>query len=292
MNAVTIGGLQGFGVYHLNSPRLALAVVPELGARIISLKDLKTQRDWMWYPGGSIQLFRNQPGDDFSSGPLVGIDECLPTILPCTWQGRLLPDHGEVWNGAWEVDTAAWNAGIMKTTISLAMSPLVFERSILLKDDVISMGYTLTNKSERQEHFVWAMHPLLRLIEGDRLELPNSTRQLLNGAGWVDNLAAAPGETNCAKAYAHPLSDGWAGIKNDLTGDSLRFSWDLRQNNCLGLWMTRGGWHGHHHLAIEPTNANDDSLAVAFGRNCCGTVEAKGSVHWQVTIQVGSVGFH
>jgi hypothetical protein len=86
--ASTIRLFQNFAVYILNNGEVELAVVPELGAKIISLKNLRTGREWLWHPMGGLELFKNQAGDDFSTSPLVGIDECLPTIAPCSWQGR------------------------------------------------------------------------------------------------------------------------------------------------------------------------------------------------------------
>jgi len=69
---------QGFEVFIIRNQDVELAVVPELGARIISLKDLHTGREWLWHPAGGPKLFRNRAGDNFESSPLVGLDECLP----------------------------------------------------------------------------------------------------------------------------------------------------------------------------------------------------------------------
>ena len=280
----------GFDVHTLRSEAVALSVVPELGAKIISLKDLRTQREWLWHPRDNLELFRNRPRDAFSDSPLVGMDECLPTILPCTWRGRELPDHGEVWNQAWEVDQDAWQLGVLKTVIKLKSSPFVFERAIALQERQIRIDYKLTNLENTEEDFVWAFHPLLRLMAEDKLELPGSTRKLLNGETWVDAVASAIPTSNCAKAFAHPVSEGWAAVINGVTGDRLEFVWDSFQNNSLGLWITRGGWHGYHHFAIEPTNADHDSLATASKRKRCGTVAGNGSVRWQLLLRVGSAG--
>jgi galactose mutarotase-like enzyme len=279
---------QGFTVHTLQCGRASLAVVPELGAKIISLKDLQTQREWLWHPGERLELFKNEPCDAFSDSPLTGMDECLPTILPCTWRGRELPDHGEVWNRKWEVDMDAWQQGVLKTSVQLKSFPFVFERTITLDESEVRLDYNLSNVSGTDEHFLWAVHPLLRLTAGDRLELPGSTRRLLNGAGWVDDVASAAAPQNCAKAFAHPVSEGRAVIKNDGTGDRLEFIWDSLQNNSLGLWITRGGWHGHHHFAVEPSNADHDCLVTASGRNRCGFVAAKSSLNWQIALRVGS----
>src|ERR1700760_3089700 len=89
----------GFDVCRLCNSAVEVVVVPELGAKVVSLKNLSTGREWMYHsPGGQAKLFRNQLGDDFARSPLIGWDECLPTISPCTWRGRSLPDHGEAWS--------------------------------------------------------------------------------------------------------------------------------------------------------------------------------------------------
>ena len=287
INSFKVTQFQGFAVHTLQSEGVSLAVVPELGAKIISLKDLRTQREWLWHPRDNLKLFNNRPHDAFSDSPLVGMDECLPTILPCTWQGREIPDHGEVWNRSWEVDQDAWQMGVLKTSIKLTSLPLIFERTIQLQGHEVRIDYKLSNLENTEENFVWAIHPLLRLTAEDELELPRSTRKLLNGEAWVDDIAAVIPSSNCAKAFAHPVKEAWAAIKNEATGDRLEFVWDSLQNNSLGLWLTRGGWHGYHHFAIEPTNADHDCLATAAGRKRCGKISGNGSVNWQLLLRVG-----
>src|SRR6266403_4434278 len=175
---------QGFEVFILSNQDVEIAVVPELGARIISLKDLRTGREWLWHPDGGPKLFRSRAGDDFQTSPLVGMDECLPTIAPCSWRGRDLPDHGELWNAPWSVDRTAWGGGILKTRARLGISPFEFERTIELQENEIRINYQLNSRSGEEEDYLWAMHALLKLRAGDRIELPASTRGMLNGEAW------------------------------------------------------------------------------------------------------------
>jgi galactose mutarotase-like enzyme len=273
---------QGFTVYTLSNQAVEIAVVPELGAKIISLKSQRTGREWMWHPAGGLTLFKNSAGDDFSLSPLVGTDECLPTIGPCVWRDRQLPDHGEVWNARWAVDEEAWRKGILKTSLRLEISPFHFERTIELDEDGVRLGYQLSNRSSTAEYFLWALHPLLTVREGDRLILPDSTRALLGGADWIDALDTAIPENKCSKLFAGPLKEGFAGIHNPKTGERLEFEWNTGENNTLGLWLTRGGWHGHHHFAIEPTNGNRDGLTAAVARKGCGSIPGFGIKTWQV----------
>jgi hypothetical protein len=278
---------QNFALYTLANDAVELVVVPELGAKIISLKNLRTGREWLWHPAGGLKLFMNQTGDDFFNSPLVGIDECLPTIAPCSWLGRELPDHGEVWSAPWQVDAGAFASGTLKTSIRLKVSPFKFIRTIELRGNEVYLKYELHNRSSRVEYFIWAIHPLLRLEAGDQLELPDSTHALLHGVAWIDAVDSVIPETNCVKTFARPICQGWSAIRNEVKGDRLEFEWDPVENNTLGLWLTRGGWHGHHHFAIEPTNADDDVLALAAQRNRCGIVAAGDFVTWQICLRVG-----
>lgn len=277
---------QDFTVYVLSNTETEVAVVPELGARIISLKNRRTGREWMWHPGDGLKLFRNCPGDSFSNGPLVGMDECLPTVEPCIWRGRQLHDHGEVWMAAWAVDDGAWKSGILKTSVSLKISPLDFARTLELDKNELRLTYELFNRSRMPEYFIWAMHPLLQLRAGDRLVLPLSTRESLNGEGWIDELDLAIPKGSFSKIFAGPLKSGFAAIHSDTTGERIEFEWVPVENDGLGLWLTQGGWHGHHHFAIEPTNAGADALTTAVARKWCGLIEGASSVKWWVHIRI------
>jgi galactose mutarotase-like enzyme len=286
-NSYEVRREQGFAVYVLANQEVEMAVVPELGARIITLRDLRTGRDWLWHPGGDQKLFRNFPGDPFERSPLVGVDECFPTITPCNWQGRELPDHGELWAAPWAVDREAWEVGTLRTSLQLKISPFDFSRTIELLGNEIRLYYQLTSRSVMKESYLWSLHPLLRLRLGDQLELPLSTRALLDGEPWLNNVTTASPAENCAKLFATPVTEGVAAIQNRETGDRLEFEWSPAENHALGIWLTRGGWHGHDHFALEPTNSDSDSLTLAAARNRCGNIAAGDSVTWQVRLRVG-----
>src|SRR5262249_9040111 len=153
-----------------------------------------------------------------------------------------------------DVDEEAWQKGALKTSVRLEISPFDFERTIELDDNEICLSYQLSNRNSASEFFLWAMHPLLKLQEGDKLVLPSSTRNLLNGETWVDAIGSVTPSGGCSKLVAGPVGEGRVGVRNDITGEQINFAWNTSENNGLGLWLTRGGWHGHHHFAIEPTN--------------------------------------
>jgi len=286
LNKAFVRQEQGFEVYVLQNDNLEISLVPDLGAKVISLVNRCTGRQWMNCPPGGLKLFRNGHADDFATSTLVGWDECLPTIAPCVHKGRSLPDHGEVWNVPWAIDREAFNQGMLKTSVALAVSPFHFERRITLHGSEIQLGYQLENLSEGPEHFLWSMHPLVPVHAGDALELTAESRALLGNPPWLGSLDFGITQPTYVKTYAGPLREGRAAIKNLHSGDSMTFLWDTALNHTLGVWLTRGGWNGHHHQALEPSNGWPDALANACAKNQCGLVPPRTTLVWKVTIRI------
>jgi galactose mutarotase-like enzyme len=298
----------GFIVYGLRSPSTEMRVAPELGAKIISLKNLETGREWMWRPPGPFRLFPNKLGDRFESSTLVGADECLPTITPCRWGGRDLPDHGEVWSIPWEVDRYAWDQGRIKMTVATPVSPFVFERTVRLEENEVRLDYRLRNVSLKPEPFLWAFHPLLEVVEGDRIALPENVRSVrvesVDGLqdmphgstrSWPEPLSGVeldwmdfgPHGPACAKLFVESPSEARAAIINSETGENLVLRFDARQNPALGIWITRGGWNGYKHVALEPTNLAFDSLAEAVPKAPpTGVLPPKGERTWAIKLRL------
>ncbi len=84
---------QGYEMLWLSSAEVNLGVVPALGAKVISLVNRRSGREWMSFPGSARQLFGNHLGDDFARSPIAGWDECLPTIAACDWAGIARPER-------------------------------------------------------------------------------------------------------------------------------------------------------------------------------------------------------
>lgn len=300
---------QGFRVLELKDDRVHLRVAPELGARVFSLRDLRTGREWMWHPPGPLKLFRNKFGDPFIESTLTGLDECLPSLSACEWKGRQIPDHGEVWALPWKVDEAAFSECKIATSVTTPLSPFSFTRMIELDGGALSFSYVLANTSSGPEEFVWTIHPLLTIEEGDRMELPgevtelringgSAAPQLAFGSVWkypspfenfhLDRLHLGENREACVKGFTRPLREGRAAIVNDNSGDRLEFLWDTVENDTLGVWLTRGGLKGWHHVALEPTNGAPDDLAVAcreWKRH--GVLAAGESKKWSFRLRVG-----
>lgn len=305
--AVFHGSEQGFAVVGLRSGEVELRMVPALGGRIIGLRNLRSGREWCWHQPRPDWLWANRAGDDFGKSTQAGIDECVPTVASCLWRGRAIPDHGEVWFQSWELDPEVLEQQILKATVPLTVSPLVFTRAIHAEGGgSYRFDYCLENRGDREEPFLWCIHPLLNIEAGDRMELPAEVRSLrLNGGlgapisfGDVWNypepfpghrldtyeIPGIPG--GCVKGFADHLATGCAAIVNAGSDARLELSWDPTALPVLGIWINRG-LGGFHHVALEPATGAPDSLVDAV--NDWGqfrVVPATGRIQWSLHLAI------
>jgi len=291
----------GFDVHVLRSRSVEVGIIPDLGAKIVTLRCLSSDREWMWSPPAA-RLFANQTGDPFPDSTIVGADECFPTIAGCAWAGRELPDHGEVWSEPWAAEGSA--DGVV-TTLSCPISPFDLQRTVRLHDTELFLSYELTNRGKNEESFLWALHPLLAIRAGDQIELP--TRRIMvesaiacplgeRGDRWdwpepspgirLDRLDFGPHSAPATKVFSEGLTEGRAAIVNADTGEALEFSFDLDKLDTVGVWINLGGWADHRHVAIEPTNGAPDSLNDATRENRCGRLAAGASTQWSLILKV------
>lgn len=306
--------VDGFACYGLRNETISVEVVPELGAKILSLVNRQTGREWMWTPPDRGALFRNRLGDLFDDSTLIGADECIPTMGPCTWKGRDLPDHGEAWSMAWTLDEAALAQDRIVTALRLPISPFFFERSLWLQGNRVVLDYRLRNLADEANEYLWALHPMMPIAEGDRIDLPPeswivmmveaSTNPIWEGRGWAIGwpqpteapeiqfdhmiLEQANPERAAIKMFTLRKKAAWAAIRNTKTGDSISYHFDPQILDTLGIWINRGGWNGYQHVALEPSTGAPDPLDVAVtGWERFRTIAPGAEQTWRVEIELG-----
>lgn len=267
----------GIDIHRFSNGLVSISAAPALGGHIVSIRRAGGGREWL--DGGQDQaeprLWLPADPDDFSSGCGAGLDECLPTVLPCVVDGRTLPDHGELWNRPVAAQTIDDGCGF-SCDWQLATLPLRFNRRVTLDGHRIRFDYRIENLADSATPFLWAWHPLFTLREGDRLEIAGDHRTCAGPDGsihpWPEiqpgwDLASAtldPAGPSCAKVFLGPLETPCASITNQRDGEKLGIEWTGRWLPHAGVWITRGAWKSLHHWAIEPTNAPVDRLSDAI----------------------------
>ena len=236
MSGDVVGGRLEHGTWgswptvRLATPFLELEVVSEIGARVISLRDKRRDREWLFQG----RLPSEQEGRDWSAEGAVfggresfGWDECLPTVAPCAdardGSAPPLRDHGDQW-GRGAIVRLDEEAGILAHAWSTPRWPYRLSRRLSCPaGDTVLAEYVLTSLAADALPFLWSAHPVFALEPGCRIDLPGVERvrrtsqlgiDLPSEATWpmattatgdtVDLGLVHPGAGWAVKAYATP----------------------------------------------------------------------------------------
>jgi galactose mutarotase-like enzyme len=236
----------------------------------------------------------------FDEGDASGWDECLPSVAACTIQtpaGQAdIPDHGDLWRIPWQVLSVNHDSATLRANcFSL---PLQLTRTIALDETPtgfkLQLLYSLTNMGAYLVPWAWAAHPLFAADEGDQIVLDIEDLRVEGSAGatlgpsgkripWpkiertggsisdlsiVQNPDSGIGDKIFAGPFFLPSEPASASLERKQIGLRLTVIFDPAITPYLGLWLCYGGWPegpGPKQVcvALEPTTANEDSLAGA-----------------------------
>jgi hypothetical protein len=205
-----------FATLELSSDRVKIVVCPALGARVLSLVDLWTGRDWLVAgdppaagPAGDAPAWSGD-GAVYSGTVAFGWDECLPTVAPCPDPadpgGPPLRDHGDLWGRPAEV--ASEGAAIAATwrvdRAAAGGRQYRFTRRLRLDGGRVVADYELENLAPAELPVLWSMHPLLALEPGSRLEVEGLVSVRVTHAAGLP-IAPVPGRADWPET---PGTDG------------------------------------------------------------------------------------
>ena len=283
----------------LESAALTLDLEPRRGAKIASMRQRATGREWI-EGDQTLPADPPDPGVSFDEGDMCGWDEMMPTIEPCRYPGGdlELADHGELWRRAWDVVevTAMSAAAATTTTVDPVLGCRIF-RTLRLVDETLLIEYALTNESSAERCVLWAAHPLFAHRPGTRLVLEGLLVETDEGEGQVrtwpadglslDTLAA--GEYQ--KLFARGCVPRPRATLIDADGPWLRLGWSRDDASYLGIWLDQAALARHPVVALEPTNAGHDALDVAlasdrFDRAWC--LAPGASRRWRLEVTTGT----
>lgn len=317
------GAVEGFETVEVDTGAIALALIPELGGKIASLRDLRGGREWLWRHPRMAYRRVSHGGSYIAAADTGGWDECFPSVAPCAypsepWLGATVQDHGELWSQPAALDLVEGAESVMLRTRWRGVAlPYVFERAITLAagSPRVRVEYIVSSAADAPLRFVWCIHPLLAIEPGMRLRLPPEARFNLGG-GWPEGLTnertglsfpltaraggreidlatlPEPSSGVAIKLWSDPLPPdaGWAALR--ASDGELRMRWDVALLPQLAVWMNLGAWAGdggapYYNLGLEPCIGAQDSLADAVARyNLFETLPPRGSRAWWLEIEL------
>jgi hypothetical protein len=292
---------------HISNERIALSIAPEFGARLTTLIDRGTDRNWL--VDGALVGERSDEAV-FGGDQARGWDECFPTVAPCAdrTHGRQLRDHGDLWGRPW---TCSVSGDAVQACYEGA--GYRFVRDLKLTGDTMELVYQVTNCGSQPIPYLWSQHCLLATGLGDRIDLEGigpMTVSVGRSVGaplttgqfeWPDLLPGTSNLRPVLDATANFFMKAYAPVcgqtKASVTGSdgSINFSWANADIPFLGLWLDYGGWPEEcpvHQIAIEPTTAAADDLAGALRNNQAQWLDRRETRRWTVEITLSSDSNH
>ena len=288
----------------LRNDHLAIAVLPELGGKICSLTDAKG-REQLSRSGKAYRA--RAAGMVYGDSEFDGIDECFPTVGGCAyplapWKDVAIPDHGELWNQAWQrLDSAD---GTLVLEARGALFPYRFRRAMAVDGETVTLDYTVVNEGDWPLSYLYAFHPLLDAATGDGFMWPDD-QPVLVAYSWKQWLGDSRATTWSAltgggepfaprqfvrdsgryyKYIATPLTSGAADVRRT-DGTTLALRWDPAALPHLAVWCSEsGGIPGLNHLAPEPTTAPFDTLDQAHAAGQARIIPPHGSASWRIAL--------
>jgi hypothetical protein len=306
-----------FSAVQLANDQLFVSFLPELGAKMNSLKSIRSGREFLYQPRE--RLYRCAAyGASFADYDPGGFDECCPTIAECIYPGlgfagRKMPDHGGLWSTSW--DYWAGDGELFFETQGKSL-PYRFRKNVRVEDNVIMLAYEIENTGSEEFAFLWSAHPLLAVEASCRIVLPEEVSGLFvewsrgerlgkfgDSCGWpiaackdgeradLSELRDASART-ADKVFTSRLQEGFCALCYPRTKETIAFHFNPQDVPYLGIWICQGGWpspeSGHFTVGLEPCTGYPDSLREAVHRGSCDVLRSKQKKKWALRIEIQS----
>lgn len=258
----------------LTDGEVSLTLLPEKGGDIVSLRQEKTDTEYLWtthYAGGWQECF-----------PIGG--------PPINYRGAAIGQHGEVRNLAWKVveKNVSENEVFVVLSVRTGKTPFLVVKKITLRrgTGLFEFEESVSNEGEEDLPIIWGQHPALggNFLSGDcKIDAPakkiwsyvlpeNATTgqfeqnifgtwpYLQNKKGaLVDVSEISPPTAHTADMlFIGEFEEGWFAITNREQKVGLAFLFDHKLFPVVWYWQMFGGgtgypWYGRAYTcALEP----------------------------------------
>lgn len=298
----------------LESDALVAEFLPGFGSKMCGLVYRPLDRQLLVQRPGAAYRVAPYDGDYVGQGECSGMDDMFPTIDRCfyerfPWRGVEIPDHGEVWSLRW--DCAVEGTALRFSTRGVRF-PYRLEKRVSFRDArTLRFAYRLTNDSDHEFEYFWAIHPMILVEEGVEVVLPPGVRKVVTAFSstgelgrWGDEFdwpvatlpdgrrldlrpVRAPSAGQMNKYFVgERLAEGWCALRYRRSGFTLRFSFPAGKIPYCAVLPNEAGWNGHHSVFLEPATARADRLDVARLRGEQAVVGPRASTGWEFELSV------
>ncbi|MBS1600931.1 MAG: hypothetical protein JST75_22150 [Bacteroidetes bacterium] len=290
----------GIEILTIKNDQLSLSIAPELGGKIISIFNIPLQKEFLWI-NKNLSLKINQPGDDYDSNFLGGIDELIPNDIPETIDHISYPDHGELW-------TCVLNHKISNEKIHvyghLPLSGLDYEKTIWTDESspVIHISYKIKNTTQSQRNFLWKLHAALNVEAGDKIITNAKHGKVVdpqysrftdtNEFDWpmIEGINASiipPNNNSMDFFYLYDISIAEMQLLSKDDKTLFSYSYDKKIFPYEWYFASYGGFLNHYTVILEPCSAMPISVSEAKQKKQCTILNAGEELTTSVKIFAG-----
>ncbi len=292
--------IAGFQTVTLTDGETSITIVPKKGGDIISLRDEKTDTEFLWTsPQG---LRADTPSKNFMDNYEGGWHECFPTGGPAmNYRGASIGEQGEVHASVWSVIDVSENQNEVSITLetTTTKTPFYLRKKITLRNRVsaIEIEEWVTNESSETLPVLWGHHPALggnfldaqckidalaKRVYSGALPENSETAQfapevsgvwphLVNKRGELIDVSevAGPESRTADMLFIDGFQEGWVAVTNRERKVGIALLFDPAMFSTMWFWQMYGGgtgypWYGRAYtMALGPfTGALPDSPAA------------------------------
>jgi galactose mutarotase-like enzyme len=298
-----VGGMKGF---ILENDNIRAVIMPEFGARILSLIYKLTETEFVWH---NPRVPPMRPTHDPQFEDMSGLFDCFPTCEPCTVRGMKLPLYGEVASEPWLVlgkkRTARSALVIMRRKCQVY--PMMIQKSLKIdgREPVLTLEFTVTNLSDDALEYHYSGHNTLNVNPSFRIVLPSEVTKVKRGMAITERLGnlgdeiawphtvdrsgkdvdisklGQPCDGTGENLYTPKLKDSWCAAFNESRKEAIGFWFEAEKVPYILVWINCGGYEGYYHIALEPSTGRPDNLEVAVREwKNFATIQPRAKISW------------
>ncbi|MBD3883383.1 DUF4432 family protein [Phormidium tenue FACHB-886] len=294
----------------LKNDTITLTVRPDLGGRIDQLRDLQTDREWLWHsPDYDPSQTRSLAvGDSFDQNWTGGWDEVFPNDAAGSFRGHSLVDHGELWSQTWDVVESS--ALSVHLTYACQTVPVRVEKTIRLHETQpeAEIEYLFQNTSDETLPFLFKQHAAIAIEQGDEILLPDCLIEPVDlgfskiigrqekthfptafGAdGKVIQVQYAPPRSSQLQEfyYSSELAIGQCGIHNGRSQSALLMRFDTADFPFVWMFQSYGGWGDRYVVVVEPCTTMPYDLEIACQNGTAAQLQPQQTQRRRLTVRL------
>ncbi len=302
--------IKNFRALTLTNGEYSLTILPEKGSDIISLRDEKTDTEFLWEsPNGLCSDATTYEG---------GWQECFPTGGPAiNYRGAQMPQDGEVQSLAWDVIATTQDRDEVSITLRVKTikSPFMLTKKITLRTGtgMVEIDETAVNQGAEPLPLLWGHHIVFGgNFLNDACKIDSASKKIISSA-LPENVLTGQFEQNisgvwpliknksgelidisevspasCGTAdllFLKDFEDGWLAITNREKKVGIAYLFDPAIHPAIWMWQMYGGgagypWFGRAYaLGLQPFTGMPDPHADNIDAVAGLPIVAAGAAH-------------